>query len=232
MHTATSSPPLILLPGLAADADLLAEQVRAIPNSSVMPWIAPAGPRESLADYARRFAHAAPWPSQPGTRWLLGGFSFGSQVAQELVAHLPVPPRAIIGICAVRGREQFTTGFAIQQRLGAITPGFLQRLAFGPMARLFARRCGLDRAQAQRLVAMAQRNDPAFLTWSARACATWPATPDLRGVPIRHIHGQRDTIIPDPAARAEVTIPNAKHLITWTHADVVNQFILRVLAEA
>lgn len=228
----------IFLPGLAADAALFAPQVEAFPGSVTPAWIAPAHARESLIDYAKRFAahlvqahHLADAARHPAG-FALVGFSFGGQIAMEAARTMDPPPRAVVLVCGVRGREAFTPQFFRQQRLGSIAPRWLMRAALAPAARAFAARAGLDARWTRELIAMARRNDVAFLKWSARACAGWRVDgsspePELaaRGITLRHIHGQRDDIIPDPSRRADVTIRGAHHLITWTHAQAVNDFI-------
>ncbi len=79
------------------------------------------------------------------------------------------------------------------------------------------------------LIEMARDCDPGFVKWSAWATAHWKGEPQLSGgsakVPIRHIHGERDSIIPDVHREAHETIEGGGHLITWTHAKEVNAFL-------
>ena len=223
---AAPTPTLLIFPGLAADARLFAPQARAFAGWRV-PAFVPPRRGEALEDYAARLAPtlAALLPADGREPYWLGGFSFGSQLAQELVRHMTRPPAGLVLLCAVRGRHQVLPSFVLQQRVGALIPGALARRAYGPFARRFARRCGLSAADGELLVAMARDNDPAFLNWSARACARWRGEPDLRGVPVLHVHGERDDVIPDVRREADVTIPGAGHLITLTHAREVNEAI-------
>lgn len=219
----------LLLPGLAADGRLFTPQLSAIAGSAVLPWIEPEG-REPLERYARRLAgRLGPAPGP----FVLAGFSFGGQVALEMAQWMDPAPAGIVLICGVRGREQFTRTFKTQQALGGLLPDALHRRLYGPMARAFARRCELGPAHAATLVDMATANRPAFLKWAAWACNGWGCRPNLtvagRTIPVRHIHGERDQVIPAPADRADRTIPGAGHLITWTHADEVNRFIAEAL---
>lgn len=217
---------IYLLPGLAADARLLRPVAELVEQVRLPAWLPPERD-EALSAYARRMAEAvaAQHQREGGGEMFIGGFSFGGQVAMEMVRHLSPLPRGVVLICGVRGREQFTRAFAAQQVLGRFVPLFIQRRLYGPMARRFAARCGLSAEHTRTLVEMARDNDPSFLRWSARACASWTGEPDLCGVRVWHIHGQRDDVIPDPRSRADLTLPGAHHLITWTHAREVAAFI-------
>ncbi len=226
-----------------------------VPGIDVPRWIEPIssdGRPESIESYARRMADALfahlPVATSSGAsddtgggtgtdnlergRFTLGGFSFGGMVAMEMAAHLASrygrKADSVVLMCGVRSRLQFTTAFAIQQKLGAAVPGFVQRLIFGPFARSFARRCNLGPAHTQLLVSMAKANDPKFLKWCAGACMHWRAESEGRlaefGIPIRHIHGARDEIIPPPPAgerQPDVLLPDGGHLITFTHPNEV-----------
>jgi len=66
---------------------------------------------------------------------------------------------------------------------------------------------------------------PALFRWGAWAAVTWrPATPPA--VPIHHIHGGSDLIIPVQRVRPDVIVSGAGHLVNLTHADAVNAFII------
>jgi pimeloyl-ACP methyl ester carboxylesterase len=243
-------PPIFLFPGLAADKRLFAPLQPHIHTIRTPGWLAPHR-NEPLEAYAVRMAqvvrkdldrldaeHAtAPRARRrPSERYFLGGFSFGGQVALEMVHALFPKPAGLLLICGVRGTHQLLPAFHRQQRMGAIIPGFLQRPLFGPYARHFARKEQLDAASTELLVAMAKDNDPDFLKWSAWACARWRGTPrgiiasihtlqpkrdEAYEIPIHHIHGEHDAIIPDVKREATTTLLGAKHLITLTHPKAV-----------
>jgi len=221
--TPASTMPLLLWPGLAADARLFATLIELRPRVHVPPFIEPE-PNESLRGYARRYAdQLTPMLPEDG-RYAIGGFSFGGQLAQELAAVLDPAPRGIVLICGVRGRHQILPGFVRQQRLGALVPASIAKLLYVPFARRFARQESLDQSQTDCLVAMAGDIDPAFLKWSSTACAQWPGPPAIEAS-IRHIHGELDRIIPDVKQEADVTIEGAGHLITLTHPAQIAEFI-------
>ena len=47
-------------------------------------------------------------------------------------------------------------------------------------------------------------------------------------MPIHHVHGDRDHLIPIHRVKPDRVIAGAGHLLNVTHADAVNDFIARV----
>lgn len=223
-----------MYPGLAADARLFGPQAAALPALVTPGWLKPEA-NETLEAYAKRMAEALMQQrAREGATgaYLIGGFSFGGQVALEMVQHLAPKPDAVVLVCGVRSREQILPSFVRQQRLSAYVPGIVQRMLFGPYARWFARREGLSTEHANVLVAMAKENDPAFLRWSSGACAHWRGEPkDVAngtgesGVKVLHLHGECDRVIPDVCRQATTTLTGAGHLITFTHAEAVTAWL-------
>ncbi len=217
---------LVFLPGLGADAALFAPQLAAFPGAGVPAWIAPKG-REPLGDYAERFGGTL----KVDGPWVAVGFSFGGMVALEMASRLEPGrrPLGVVLLSGVRSRAAVSGAFRVQRAVGGLVPhGLVRRALNGPAARAFARRDGLGERHTQDLMAMSRRADVPFLLWGSRACCHWVF--DGRcPVPVRHLHGRRDRIIPyvpHPAlegGRAEVI--DAGHLITWTAPEAVNRFI-------
>lgn len=221
---------LLLWPGLAADHRLFGPLVTEGGIARVPPMIG-FRPSESLRGYAARYARALRSELPEDGLYAVGGFSFGGQLAMELAAVLEPKPRGIVLICGVRGPHQISRAFKRQQRLGSRIPAPLARLLYAPFARRFASRDRLDPASAELLVDMARDIDPAFFNWSSSACAGWPGPPPALDLPIRHIHGQLDRIIPDVRGEADRMIPGAGHLITLTHPDEVAAFVRSAMAD-
>jgi pimeloyl-ACP methyl ester carboxylesterase len=217
---------LVFLPGLGADAALFGPQARAFPGSLTPSWIEP-GRREGLGAYAERFGRTL----EVDGPWVAVGFSFGGMVALEMASRLPMDrrPSGVVLISGVRSRAAVSGGFRVQRAVGGLVPrGLVRRALDGPLAGVFARRDGLDAAPARDLAAMARRADLGFLLWGSGACCRW-GFDGVCPVPVRHVHGRRDRIIPyvpHPALEGGVArLVDAGHLITWTAADEVNRFI-------
>ena len=93
------NPPIILLPGMAADDRLFRLQRDALAGLTIPAWIEPCG-REPLIAYAGRLAT---W-IDPGGPCFVGGASFGGMVALEMAVHLRA--EACFLIASIRsGRE-------------------------------------------------------------------------------------------------------------------------------
>lgn len=223
--------PLLLFPGLAADHRLFWPLFERFRSLRVPAWIAPR-PGEALEAYAERLAPSVAEHIPPTGPYVLGGFSFGSMVAQELVEHLPRRPAALLLLCGIRGRHQILPGFVAQQTVGGLIPGFIARRLYGPFARRFAQRERLNAWQTGLLNDMARANDPAFLNWSARACSRWRGQPSRPpGLRVVHVHGELDRVIPDVRKEATHTLRGAGHLITLTHAEEVGRIISELIEE-
>jgi pimeloyl-ACP methyl ester carboxylesterase len=74
---------------------------------------------------------------------------------------------------------------------------------------------------------MLARTPLAFIRWASAAIFTWPGLEQLP-MPIVHIHGARDRIIPVRRVKPDHVIEGAGHLLNITHAEVVNEFLLPV----
>jgi pimeloyl-ACP methyl ester carboxylesterase len=224
--TAETTPRLILLPGLGADARLLEPQLDAFPGSICPPWIPPLK-GETLPAYAGRFA--ATLDTKRPT--ILCGFSFGGMVALEIarVVEENKRPAGVILLSGIRSRRAVSAAFRLQQAIGTRVPKrFAKKIIAGPLTTAFAKRDGLSPGQTRTLRAMALDIDADFLFWAARACARWTCDGSCP-VSVAHAHGRHDRIIPyvphPSLPGGEATLMDAGHLIPWTATEAVNAFI-------
>ncbi|HSV14716.1 MAG TPA: alpha/beta hydrolase [Tepidisphaeraceae bacterium] len=154
----------------------------------------------------------------------LGGVSFGAMVALEVARHVP----GIAGVFLLSGA---LTGRAISPLLQPLARSMpYVPLALGlpilKMSPLLYPLLGVSRTPDRRaLDQVLPRASPALFRWGAWAAATWDP-PALPAVPIHHIHGGSDLIIPVQRVRADVIVKGAGHLLNLTHADAVNAFIM------
>ena len=199
--------PLILLPGMGADARLHA-RLRTRGPIRALDW-PPFKPHWRLADYAAEIVQRA--EIAPGA--LIGGTSMGGMVALEIARQVSVSRVLLISSC--NAREQVAK---ILLRLSPLAP-----LVPFEVAALTPRVPGL-RPHRREVVEMAHRADPSFLRWCFREIAAWRGYHGDRSF-IRQIHGSADRVLPVRHQRPDTVVPGAGHLMVMTHARAVSAFI-------
>jgi pimeloyl-ACP methyl ester carboxylesterase len=216
-----SAPRLILLPGLGADARLFAPQAAKFSGLDVPDWIPP-HKGENLESFARRMMEAV----HPSGEYVLGGVSFGGMVASEMARHLR--PRALLLIAsaatgtAVPGHGRFVIQTALRL-------GIFARRSPRPFWPALGWAFGATTPAARELLSQFfESAPPSFIQWGLEALLRWKPTSALV-VPVFHIHGATDRLIPSRRVRATAVVAGGGHLINVTHADEVNAFVRRVL---
>jgi pimeloyl-ACP methyl ester carboxylesterase len=208
------TPPLYVLPGIGADERLFAAQ-RAVRDVRPIPWIAPAHSREPLACYAARLARQLD-VDEP---FDLGGASFGGMIALELARHR-TPQRVFLFGSA---RSPRAVGLLLRA-LRWLPPVIPPR----PLQPLVARWFGATSPEHVRLfVDMLAATPPAFVRWASNAVFSWDGAGELP-MPVHHVHGERDRLIPVRRVHPDCVIAGAGHLLNLTHGDAVNDFIAGV----
>jgi pimeloyl-ACP methyl ester carboxylesterase len=205
---------------MGADERLFAPQVEAFPQVIVPKWIVPQAD-ESIADYGARLAGelniAGPC--------FVGGASFGGFVAVEMSRHLDA--RACFLIGSARSPAELPLRVRALRRLGGtmkVVPFEWLCRAAGRSVELFGFCSG---PQTKQLLRQLSDADAHFLRWATRAVLTWQpdATPPPPHVPVYHIHGDRDHVLPVARTRADRVVHGAGHVLSLTHPDEVNDFL-------
>jgi pimeloyl-ACP methyl ester carboxylesterase len=207
-----------MVSGLGADERLLAPQSQAFANLRVAAWIEPE-PRETLAHYAKRLAQA----NDPGGPCFVGGVSLGGMMALEMIRHLDA--RACLLISTIHHRRE------LPRRVRVVAP--LAPLLAGAAVHVNARLVRLVlRLRAKRLSPVKRsileqlaESCPHFCTWAIRALLRWSPEPFPPNVPIVHLHGDCDPILPHRYTHPDVLVPDGGHVLTLTHAEIVNGFL-------
>jgi pimeloyl-ACP methyl ester carboxylesterase len=213
---------LVLLPGLGADHRLLEPQRAIFPQLLVPEWLPPR-PRESLSEYASRMAATLP-ADRP---LVLGGVSLGGMVAHEMARH--VRPDAVVLIASCRTGRSVRAVFRWLRPLLSRVPAWGVRCV-KPLAPLASGLLGGTREFRKDLLTMFRDADCRFMSWAVGAILNWRPQP-LEGVPVFQIHGARDRLIPASLVQADEIIHDGGHLINLTHAEQVNDFVGRGIAE-
>jgi len=209
--------PLILLPGIGGDARMFRAQLAAFPSAVVPPWIEPQ-PNESLAGYAARMARAV----DPGRPCFVGGASFGGMVAVEMARHLAARVCFLIG--SIRSPQELPRRVRMLRPLGPVagrTPALIPPLVKALRLAIPRRLAPATRSMLDQLA----ETDRRFFRWAALAALGWEPPPEPLAVPVAHIHGDRDHILPHRLTRPDVIVRGAGHLISMTHGEAVNEFL-------
>ncbi len=70
---------------------------------------------------------------------------------------------------------------------------------------------------------------PSFIKWGCAAIMKWTYDGTAK-MPVHHIHGSTDKIIPADRVKADVIVEGAGHLVNLTHPEEVNSFLKRHMA--
>ncbi len=203
---------------MAADERLFGPQVAAFPELRVQPWIDPR-PGESIRGYAIRLATRV----NPGRPCVVGGASFGGVVAQEMARHLPALACALIG--SVRSPAGLPWRWRVLWPLARLGPD-----ALAVFATLAARlgRAFLKGGTVRRLRQLASP-DRAFVRWAMCALAQWRPSPAPPRVPVFHIHGAEDRVLPVGRGRPDIIVPAGGHALSLFSPGAVNAFLADVV---
>jgi pimeloyl-ACP methyl ester carboxylesterase len=203
---------------MAADKALFGPQLAAFSNLRVQPWIDPR-PNESLRSYAARLARFA----DPGRPCIVGGASFGGVVALEMARHLPALACILIG--SLRAPWGLPFRWRLLRPVAQLGPNALRLLASLSM-QLGDRVLGPIHLRRLHRIS---RPEATFLRWAMCALVRWSPSPTLRRVPIYHIHGAADRVLPATLARADVIVPGGGHALSLVNPSAVNEFIASVV---
>jgi pimeloyl-ACP methyl ester carboxylesterase len=70
--------------------------------------------------------------------------------------------------------------------------------------------------------------DREFRRWALQALLTWQP-PALGFCPLYQIHGEHDATFSAACSGADTIVANAGHLLTLTHAEIVNDYLRSVI---
>lgn len=210
--------PLILLPGLGANARMFREQKKVFPQLIVPDWIPPR-PNETMAQYAHRFIDII----NPGTPFYLGGASFGGIIAYEMAQH--VRPEALFLFASGRSHHHMV-GWLKKVRSIAHMTHIIPWNAANLVSEMTLMLAGdVMPFSMYALLRHLHHKETPFMKWGLHAILRWKPSDYNQTFPIHHLHGERDPFFPAKKSGACHIIPGAGHLLTKTHHEEVNQFI-------
>jgi pimeloyl-ACP methyl ester carboxylesterase len=231
-----STPTVLLLPGLACDAELFADQ---------QPVLA-AQHRVHISDVHTR-ALTLPamatllWAEQPGAHVLVGA-SMGGMLALEMWRQAPERVRgiALLGSTARPDTPELIT--LRTQACGLFACGRMDELLAANVLFAFHPKRAADKPLVQRYLAMMRRAGAAQLIAQNQAVMaradSRPLLPDIR-CPLLLACGEADGLTPPelaremaalaPAAHVHI-VPGAGHMLTMEQPELVNALLLDWLA--
>jgi pimeloyl-ACP methyl ester carboxylesterase len=214
------------MPGLGADYRLLDAQRSLEADVEVPPWIAPES-AESLHDYALRLAGTI----DTGRPFYLGGVSFGGMLAAEMVPPLRPHVRGLILMATCRSNRGVPLPYRMAGQVARFVPA--EMLKAGHLMMPVVRKMfGISRPDDADIFAQMLRDtDASFLKWSLQAVLNWPGLQQRIDVPVIHIHGSHDRILPGRLGAPDCTIEGAGHVMNVSHAAEVNRYISRWMQE-
>jgi len=97
------------------------------------------------------------------------------------------------------------------------------------LSKLYMRKFGrFTREQEAFFAEMLADTQPAFVRWGIAAITAWPGPGEL-SMPVYHIHGDADELIPIGGVQPDEVVPGGGHLLNVTHAAEVSAFLAQHL---
>lgn len=207
-------PHFILLPGLNGDLRIFDRLAPRLPNSIIIGWIRPRQ-SESLVRYAVRIADSFAHSND----MVVVGVSFGGLVAQEVAVRLRA--RACVIISSIRCASEMPPRYRLMRCLTRFP--LESMLAAASHAAVFWPN-SIRLPSTARLASLSGEQG-AWHRWSMVAALGWKPTP-IEGVPLWHIHGDRDATFPIRYTRPDFVIEGGHHGVAYTHASQVAHSIM------
>ena len=148
-------------------------------------------------------------------------------VALEMAQYLH--PRAVILMASCRTGQAIAPHLRYFVKFASVLPEreFVPGQGITP---LLAQKYGLMTPEQQAwFEAILSDATPAYVRWGIEAITNWDG-PARLDVPVYHIHGSDDELIPVKSVHPDRVISGGGHLLNVTHADEVNAFIAELLA--
>lgn len=202
--------------GLGADARVFTHiQLPEGMEAVYLDWIEPQVD-ETLSEYAKRMSHRI----DTKVPFVLAGLSMGGMVVQEMARF--IQPERILLFSSVRHPAElpYYLHWAGKARMHRYIP--IRWLKAGSFVkRFFTAETASDKALMRAVVA---DGDPHFIRWAMHAILQWQSPP-IHDIPIHHIHGKKDIVLPLRYTHPDTILQDAGHMLVLTHAPQVNAWI-------
>ena len=147
----------------------------------------------------------------------------GGMVALEMARYLEA--RACLLIGSIRSREELPKWVRAAKPLISATPSWLMGTAPGAALALRATAGRLAGPRVRSLLEQFGGTSGRFLRWALLAMLRWETLAKPLSIPVFHIHGDRDHVLPHRLTRPDVVVRGAGHLLMLTYPEAVNEFL-------
>jgi len=208
---------IVLFCGMGADSRQFDPQ-RSLPCKLITPeWIDP-HEDESLTEFAQRMMDEVDWPD----RFILGGTSFGGMIAAEMMRQLK--PDAAVFIATTFSSRAIPSMFRFARLLSKAIPDQTLRTASRFSRHFLNIFHDFSEEDHEVFADMLARTSATRLRRATEMIFAWEGAADPT-CPYVWIHGGKDLVIPARKVNPTHVIPDAGHLVNWTHADETNTII-------
>ncbi len=213
---------LYLIPATACNWRLYELQLKQFPDAVVTQLLQPISLDETLQNYAQRLAKTI----DTSTPFILVGVSLGGMLAQELA--LLLKPVAVIIIASCNNYKSISFPWQLIGKFIHRMPNIVIKIILNSVGYL-ANKINYRKFPNQKNYAkMLKEISPYLVRWQCGAATKWQLSKNLT-MPVLHIHGARDLLMPIKKVQPHNIIANGGHLINITHARRVNGFIAKML---
>jgi pimeloyl-ACP methyl ester carboxylesterase len=214
---------LYMIPGTGTDHRMYLPQLERFPDMVIPEWLPPLKRKEPITSYAKRLS-AQIDTSQP---FLLGGTSLGGMIAQEMAKS--INPLGLILISTCNSYKALPLVWRISGKITRLSPDILVKLWLKFLSFIVSFADKNKFPYKNDYTNMIAEISPSLIRWQSGAATEWSLKGSLT-VPIFHIHGGKDKVVPLKnvikfGKTPERIIENGGHLINVTHAAAVNDFI-------
>lgn len=205
--------------GLGADNTVFQLLDLAFCKPVFIEWIKPK-PKEPLPHYALRLKEAYAVPDDA----VIAGLSFGGMLAAEIAKAFPATK--VILLSSAKTKNEIPAFYKLGKYLPMYKwlPAIMQKTIMQALVYRF----GVGSKTGRRIYSnVVKRADISFNNWAIWALLHWNNT--IIPANITHIHGTADKILPY-CKSANITIPNAGHLMVMENAPEVSVILKRLIA--
>ena len=147
----------------------------------------------------------------------------------EMIPHLDVIACFLIG--SVRSPTEFPKRFKVLQKMSAVADAMPFELVTLLSKAALLTSGSLSSPYLQDVLKQMTESDASFLRWACRAVLTWQPSAITSGVPIYHIHGQNDFVLPVANTTPDEVVAGAGHALSMSHPLEVSTFLIEKMKQ-